>query len=97
MSGLRVDFGLLIAVFVSSLISCQSKLDTSSGLFSKHPDPVITGTIGEWDWKNTESPFVFVENDTFYMFYDANKPPDPQGYNIGYAISKDGIGTDIYG
>lgn len=84
-------FLIILTLVHVSCVSKEATLENGTDQFFIHPDPVITGTPGEWDWKNTESPFVFMEDNVYYMFYDGNKPPDLQGYNIGFATSRDGI------
>lgn len=55
--------------------------------------PVLSPSKGQWDAKSVETPSVVKFKDTYYLFYTGydGKQHDVQGYEIGYATSKDGI------
>ncbi|MDD5326962.1 MAG: hypothetical protein PHY02_03995 [Phycisphaerae bacterium] len=65
---------------------------SSDGLnWQTYPDPVLTGTTGQWD-ERIEVSMVFKDNDTWYMLYRGhNYIGLPYSHAIGLASSADGI------
>lgn len=59
-------------------------------VWMKAPDnPVLSGTLGEWDAAGEHAPFILEEGGVYKMWYEGNQAGVPR--QLGFASSTDGI------
>jgi predicted GH43/DUF377 family glycosyl hydrolase len=85
---------LLVIGLCSAALAAGNSLDTA-GTWVEAPwgEPVIDrGATGEWDHYAVDNPYVYLEANRYYCFFEAQDKPVGQGGReaIGVAVSHDG-------
>ena len=93
----RIPLIIIVLLLCATSVCAQKvtvKLDVKkTWIETPMGKPVIDrGSEGRWDFTAVDNPYVFVENDHYYCFFEAQDTKESNWHErIGLAVSEDGV------